>query len=283
MAFNRSKFHSSFAKGTCPELLTIYHAKGDYTSMPRAMHSHDNCVEFLLLTDGYGVHIVGHHRFYTEAGDLLIMNRNVLHDEEPSANQHLEIYSCAATKVKFTDLPENTLLPKGHLPLVKTGEHFDTIRHFLQSMNELAVNPDETKMEIANYLLRAFLVTVRRIVDKQGTIQNGDPENELAYSVHDYIDEHFTEPLSLDELAEHFHVSTWYVSHLFKRIYGHSPVQYILRRRIGEAQSQLIDTPRSITDIAISVGFNSPSYFHKIFSRIAGLSPREYRRLYRKI
>jgi len=65
MAFNRSKFHSSFAKGTCPELLTIYHAKGDYTSMPRAMHSHDNCVEFLLLTDGYGVHIVGHHRFCT--------------------------------------------------------------------------------------------------------------------------------------------------------------------------------------------------------------------------
>lgn len=283
MVCNRSKFAASFAPGTCPELLTIYHAKGAYTAMPRAMHRHENCVEFLLLTDGYGVHIVGHHRFFTEAGDLLIMNRNALHDEEPSANQHLEIYSCAATGVKFLELPENTILENGQLPLLKTGEHFEMIRHLLQSMYELSKEPTAENVEIANYLLRAFLVTVRGLVRAQGAAQAQDPENQLAQDMHDYIDAHFMEELSLEMLATEFHLSTWYVSHLFKKIYGHAPVQYILRRRIGEAQSQLIDTSRGITDIALSVGFNSSSYFHKVFSKITGMSPREYRRIYKKI
>ena len=93
-----------------------------------------------------------------------------------------------------------------------------------------------------------------------------------------YIDEHFTEPLSLDTLAEVAHVNKYHLSHTFRREYGISPINYLIMRRIREGRHMLEHTSYSLSQIAHSIGFSSPSYFSQSFRKAEGLSPAEYRK-----
>jgi len=88
-----------------------------------------------------------------------------------------------------------------------------------------------------------------------------------------YIDEHFTEPLSLDTLAEVAHVNKYHLSHTFRREYGISPINYLIMRRIREGRHMLEHTSYSLSQIAHSIGFSSPSYFSQSFRKAEGLSP----------
>lgn len=75
-------------------------------------------------------------------------------------------------------------------------------------------------------------------------------------------------------------MSPWYVSHVFKEMSGYSPIQYLLRRRIGEAQTLLISTDYSITEIAFKVGFDTQSYFNMQFTKNVGMPPMQFRKNY---
>ena len=70
------------------------------------------------------------------------------------------------------------------------------------------------------------------------------------------------------------------LSHVFKQMSGYSPVQYLLRRRIGEAQTLLITTDLSITRIAEMVGYDTQSYFNLQFTKNVGMPPNKFRQNY---
>ena len=81
------------------------------------------------------------------------------------------------------------------------------------------------------------------------------------------------EPITLHSMGEALHISSYYLSHVFKQMSGYSPVQYLLRRRIGEAQTLLITTELSVTRIAEMVGYDSSSYFNLQFTKNVGMPP----------
>ncbi|WP_438803867.1 helix-turn-helix domain-containing protein [Metabacillus rhizolycopersici] len=72
-------------------------------------------------------------------------------------------------------------------------------------------------------------------------------------------------------------MSQYYISHAFKRTTGYSPMQYVIRRRIGEAQSYLFSTDKTVTEIAYIVGYNSASNFNNAFKEMVNMSPQRYR------
>ena len=92
-----------------------------------------------------------------------------------------------------------------------------------------------------------------------------------------YIETHFKETLTLDNLAAVAHVSKYYLAHAFSREYGTSPINYVLSCRIQESLRLLSETHMSLSQIAGILGFSSPSYFSQSFRRIKGLSPMAYR------
>lgn len=248
------------------------------------MHKHNDALELILIQDGYGVHIIGGHKYYTEAGDLLILDQGVVHDESASENLHLSIYSCALTNLRLRGLPYNHLLQSGQSPILKTGENFPLLSHIIESIYSYATQKSSYHPEEAgNYLMLSFLVIVHGLLQHTLAQTNNPKENKLAQDIKDYVDLHYTEELTLNKLAEQFHLSTYYLSHIFKKIYGYALIQYMTRRRIGEAQTLLIDTKLSVTDIAMHVGYNSTSYFHDTFNKITGTTPRKYREIYKKI
>lgn len=99
----------------------------------------------------------------------------------------------------------------------------------------------------------------------------------LATEVLQHLNLCFAEELSLTELTNRFHVSTSHIIHMFKAQFGLPPIQYMVRRRIGEAQHLLRTTEDSAGDIAGQVGMINRNYFYRMFKRLVGVSPVRYR------
>ena len=102
----------------------------------------------------------------------------------------------------------------------------------------------------------------------------------LVNRIGQYIAAHFAEPLTLERMGEELKVSPYHAAHVFKEITGSSPIQYVIRRRMGEAQNLLISTDFSAAQIAAMVGYDSASHFNSIFKRVVGLPPVRFRQWY---
>lgn len=96
-----------------------------------------------------------------------------------------------------------------------------------------------------------------------------------------YLDEHFTEKLSLDELANRFYISKYHMSREFKKAFGTTLINYLTSQRITKAKEMLRFTDLQIETIARECGIEDNSYFNKVFQKAEGITAREYRRKWR--
>jgi two-component system response regulator YesN len=92
-----------------------------------------------------------------------------------------------------------------------------------------------------------------------------------------YINQHFREPVSLEDVAREVHLSPFYLSRLFKEKEGVNFVDYLTRLRLEEAKKLLAQTNDTVAAIAEQVGYAEANYFSRIFRRHFGMSPSEYR------
>ena len=128
----------------------------------------------------------------------------------------------------------------------------------------------------------SFLSMALAVAEHQDSplIESEEEESILGNRVKRYIDANFREPLTLQMIADALNVSTYYMSHVFKDMCGYAPMTYLQKRRIGEAQTLLIHTKKSISEIAYSLGYDAQSHFNQQFSRHVGMAPGEFRRQY---
>lgn len=95
--------------------------------------------------------------------------------------------------------------------------------------------------------------------------------------VQSYIAAHYTENLSVEQLAEMVHISPSYFFQIFREVNGLSPKDYIIRMRVDAAMDMLETTSTDVLSIAQACGFNSLSNFYAAFKRMTGKSPVKYR------
>jgi AraC-like DNA-binding protein len=100
----------------------------------------------------------------------------------------------------------------------------------------------------------------------------------LCGSTKRYIDTHYQENITLDQLAEVCHVSKYHLAHAFTEEYGISPINYLISKRLEEAEHLLRTTDFSLSLISNTTGFSSSSYFAQIFRKQKGMSPTEFRK-----
>jgi two-component system response regulator YesN len=94
----------------------------------------------------------------------------------------------------------------------------------------------------------------------------------------EYIDKHYMEPLTLTDVANHFHFNPSYLSSYFSTHNNEGFIEYLNKIRIEEASKQLVTTSLSVSEISMNVGYSDHSYFCKVFKKIKGVSPSQYRR-----
>ena len=92
-----------------------------------------------------------------------------------------------------------------------------------------------------------------------------------------YVEEHFQEPIGIEQIARHVNLSAAYLSRLFRKAMGTTFIDYLTERRIAEAKLLLRTTSMKMSDIAFQVGYSHQSYFGRKFKQVTGQTPNQYR------
>lgn len=280
--FAKNSFTSSFEAGYEPQLLSASNIDTDFGKHSRILHSHPDRLELLFIRSGTGTYIVNDKPYDIKGGNIIVCNANVLHDEVPHKNKNLSTLSIAVNHVKLPGLPENHLIASEVCPVLEIEKHHVLFDAIIQTIFDSLAFDNDNQPETNHYLTLALLSWLIQAYNHFGMAQTSSSSktDQMLTEIKDYIDTNYCEELSLQKISDQFFISPSHLSHLFKRKLGYSPMHYIVRRRIGEAQSMLILTRKSITSIASTVGFDNLSHFNVQFKKYVGLSPLTYRKKY---
>lgn len=279
--FIDNKYNSIFEQGFIPKLEYLSKIDEISSRIPRAMHQHKNLVEILLVYNGNGIHTINQDRYITEKGDLIFYNSGVLHDEiVGEKNSNWGTYCLAVNNLKLHHLALNEIIPADYCPVINSGEHFHEILELFRILEGSVIKRNKMASEFNNYIARALIVKFCEVIQEKCSNKQ-EKKSSLSAKVKIFIDKFYKEDINLAIIAKAVNANRYYMSHLFKAETNFSPMQYVMRLRLGEAQNLLINTDLNITEIATAVGYNDSNYFQKVFRKNVGLTPGDYRRKWR--
>ncbi|MDO4617847.1 MAG: AraC family transcriptional regulator [Lachnospiraceae bacterium] len=283
--FVKKDFPPIFDQNNNPKLLYVSKISADASAHPRIMHMHKHFTEVLIIVSGESDFLIHDRKYHIRAGDLLVYNSEIMHDEISGPDHAVEYYCIAVGGLHMPGLRENALIPDDAGYVFQAGASYQELAELMNMMHRNLSDEAPRCEAFCDSLLRAVLVKTLAVVAKRTetrTEEDRRPEEDsiLGQRIKKYIDENYMESMSLQTISEALHISSYYIAHVFKEMSGYSPMQYLLRRRIGEAQTLLISTDHSISDIAGMVGYDTQSYFNMQFTKHVGMPPRKYRQTY---
>ncbi|MDD3832784.1 MAG: AraC family transcriptional regulator [Oscillospiraceae bacterium] len=274
---------------------TILVSLDDHTldgSYKAPFHTHHS-LEISCVVEGVGEYIIDNHSYDLQKGDIIIINnaeqhRLVLSENTPFHHIVIHFDPSFIWNSLSNDLDYNFLLvffergPNFSNRLDRSNPAtaciFKLILDILEEFSskrlcyELII---KIKLQtIFTEILRNYDYIDRRKVVKP--LSGADILN--LNTVMRYIDSHLDSDIRLKELADIIHISPAYFSTMFKRFNGISPIEYIVNRRVQRAIELIKTSSVSLTEIAISCGFNNGTNFYKAFRKVTGRTPASYRR-----
>lgn len=275
--FVKRDFQPVFTPENMPRLLYISRRTPFDNARPRLLHAHADFAEAMLVHRGGGRFLIGERTYDVQAGDLMLFNSGVVHDEL-SGSDGIDSCCVAVSGLHLPNLRENAFIPDDAPAVYHIGAEGEDL-WTLYDMMYRTLSADRPGCEaFCHHLLLSLL---GRILHLTGTAPQRPPTdlepNALGLRAKEYIDQHYSEALTLQQLGEALHASPYYLAHAFKETCGYAPRQYLLRRRIGEAQNLLISTDLPIARIAELVGYDTQNYFDQQFSKHVGMPPRKFR------
>ena len=247
-------------------------------------HVHEAELELFFVYAGEGEYMVDNRRYPIRAGDIVVCNAGVLHGEEPSLVRQIHSYSVAITNVQFEGLPPNCLTDSNTRPVVSCGQLAGHVGQLMQLLYMLSADMAHLN-ELCSSLACSVLLLAQALLrsrDRNAAIDEQEQPSVLAHRVRQYLDEHHNEQLTLREAAERLHISEYYLAHVFKQEFGIPPMQYVMKRRIGEAQELLMNTDLPIAEVADRLGYSSVCHFNAMFKKNVGLPPGKFRQSFHK-
>lgn len=278
MSNNNYEFMQSNTLKKTAKLLYISSAKygGDWHSV---QHTH-NCSELFYVIEGQGQFLIENQTYPVSAYDLVIVNPNVYHTEVSLNASPLKyiVLGVEGLELAAVDEEDNT-----NFCIINFKNHRENILLCLQNMLS-EIEKKHTGYEIICQDLMEILIVLLGRQTNFSTILApvSKKTSRLCGSTKRYIDAHYQENITLDQLAEVSHVSKYHLAHAFTEEYGISPINYLISKRISEAEHLLKTTDFSLSLISNTTGFSSSSYFAQIFRKQKGMSPTEFRKLSRK-
>ena len=271
------RYHYSFEsnqsftiRGTA-KLLNVSSARygGDWHSVP---HTH-NHTELFFIVSGKGQFLIEDQVFPVDVNNLVIINPNVTHTEDSLNAQPLEYIVLGIDGIELAT-SENSNGQFCILDHYESMEISPCLRNILREMALKSTGYED--------ICQAYMeILIIRLMRSTSLAVQAEPQsissNRQCAAVRRYIDLHFKEPLTLEQLSEEAHMNKYYLSHVFKREYGVSPINYMISRRIDESKYLLAETDLSMSQIAQLLGFSSSSYFSQAFRKTQGVSPMEFR------
>lgn len=142
-----------------------------------------------------------------------------------------------------------------------------------------------TNRELAILAAKFFVLDIDRTSQSPFTIFKGQKIHEDAEikKVQEYIETHYTDKISVDELCNHFAIGRRTFERRFKKATNNTVAEYMQRVKIEAAKKQLETGRKTVNEVMYEVGYNDTKAFRELFKKITGLSPVDYRNKYNKV
>ena len=250
----------------------IYHRDYCDKNSTSYLHMHEN-IEILRVTKGTGSFLCGNEYVPANEKDIVVINSNMLHG---SVSETGITYDCFIPDRKF-------LLENGADTNALLFSHLIKDDAFLNSAFDEIHRVFDKKGEFFSLRVSALtLSVVSRLCINYSSPKLSETKNDGMTNAVSYILKNITSRVSLDEAAAVSGYSKYHFLRKFKAFTGKTPVDFINSQRCEYAKNLLTNTNLSVKQVADAVGFESHSYFSKVFSSFYGVSPAEYARESRK-
>ncbi len=249
------------------------------------LHHHD-FYELFFLVAGDVTYTIESRQYHLIPGDMLLISPRELHQicirAEMSTYERYVLWVDPQLLSKYStalsDLTRNLNPAKpnrSNLLRVKPEDSNRLQQLFGQLWQESEADAYGSDL-LRDSLLVQILVAINRLADHRGGgFEEATHSSQAVSQVVDYINQHYSQPLSLDSLAELVYVSKYHLSHEFNRQVGTSVYRYIQKKRLLIAR-QLMAQGRKPNEVYASCGFGDYAGFYRAFKGEYGVSPREY-------
>ena len=266
-----------------------HHVSLKTTQVP--WHWHE-ALEFNLVTDGSVKVCTANQVQIFRKGEGFFINSNILaameNETDCVLDSHLfhPVFLCGHFKSVFETKYLNPVIQSRNLELVCLRGETDCQKQILGKLRQLSrLQADsDTEFQTRNILSEIWLLLLEEIRQSNDHIFHASAKNQdRILTMISFMQEHFAEKLTLEEIADSASVSTRECLRCFKNAIHQTPMDYLIAYRVRTAKKLLETTDHSITEIALACGFNSNSYFTKLFHRITGKTPNAYRKELREL
>ena len=279
-AFNTRQYMQS------KDFEAFYYSDLNFQTLPA--HTHDYYEFYLFLEGDLDLEISGHAR-PLHPGDMVLVPPGVshhalMHSSDRPYRRFVLWVSQEYVARLLKESPDYVFLMQRAAPSSRCYYHFHEAEfssiqsRLIRLLEEFHSNRYGRNAAVYLALNDLLLYMNRIIYEREHPVVSGS--GDLMQEITLFIDEHLTEDLSLDVLANHVCLSKYYIAHYFKDSLGISIHQYITKKRL-QSCSEAIAAGSDITRTFDEYGFRDYSSFYRMFRKEYGMSPREYQEAHR--
>jgi AraC-like DNA-binding protein len=248
-------------------------------------------LEFVIILQGTVRYYIGEHCLALHAGEGVFINTGTLHSAEPDIGCDDAIMFAVVFSPEFIMNQKSRIYKKCVLPFIENNgipgiglyrniPWQKQILNALDSIRELEENPvSGYELKYHNLLCQAWFEMITNIDESLSPREKeSSPDIRRAKLMMEYINTHYSEDISIADIAGAANISKSECFRCFRKVIGKKPFEYLTEYRMEQAMKLLSSTDKGISEIASYCGYNHHSYFGKKFKQIIGCTPNAYRK-----
>lgn len=260
---------------------------------PKSINPHwHSQLEFGVVIQGSVHYRVGQRQFTLHANEGIFVNSNYLHMSNPCADSpEAAMFAVVFSPSLIAASGQSILYDKYILPII-SNMAFQSLplspsaswqKNILENLKKIYqldhTMPYGYELSIHNLICEIWRTMLMNGIPLSERVSKSDisKQNRLKTMML-YIQRHFAEPMTLQEIAASANISKSTCNRCFMDCMGIAPFDYLKEYRLEKAMQLLAHEDLSITEISVRCGFDSASYFIKLFKEKVGKTPLEYRR-----
>jgi YesN/AraC family two-component response regulator len=249
-------------------------------------HCHEDFIELSFVTSGSVDYLIEGEEYTLKKGQVLISNPGIYHKELFNSNTNCRELHLGLTNINIFNNCKKDFIDIGDKNVLTLNTYKDEILKTCQDIVDEQKNHKQTSPFMLKSLVMKVLVLLHREINEEIPNLNSQEfsfksreKKVLVESITKYLNENYTEDISLYTLSKNMYLSPVYISKIFKELMGDSPINYLIQIRLIKAKNLLEDSKLSIKTIAKMVGYNDPYYFSKLYKKYYGISPNKARKI----
>lgn len=253
----------------------------DRDNDPPGLALFHSAIEIQFVCEGKCSYFVKDSVWSCERSSVLLIHSNEMHNHLPTSCDRIRRYSLIIGNEMLERYRSvgDVMSDLGGVRQIEIPEKEAILSRIL--LEEIIEETQERRAfwqdAVSACVLRYLIILARH---KGCHTRPQSEDDQLAKKIVQYLDENATRKLSLDELAEQFSTSKYWISRKFHRDTGATISNYIMRRRVSLAKTLLESTDMKVASVAIDVGFDDLSAFNRSFKIVTGITPSQYRRIF---